>query len=205
MRFLDFKTHFEPFLIFSIQDINKWDVKFDTRRLVEWQAKGYVFKIINRWYAFAPLSNHEELYIAANRIYTPSYISLESALSYYRLIPEGVYTTTAVTSRKTQRFQTAIGAFSYRQINSSLMFGYKLINYENMTYRMAEPEKLVLDYLYLNTSIDSVEDVKGLRLNVDELEQLLDNEKMGSYLALFANKSLEKRVSTLMKTVFHHA
>jgi predicted transcriptional regulator of viral defense system len=205
MLFLNFKAHFEPFRVFSIQDISKWDSNFDTRRLVEWQQKGYLHKIINRWYAFAPTLRQEELYIASNRIYSPSYISLQSALSFYRLIPEGVYTITAVTSLKTQNFHAGIGTFSYKHLKPALMFGYRLMKFENMSYRLAEPEKLMLDYLYLNPSLNTIEDLKGLRLNLNELESLLDKEKLRNYLELFGNKSLEKRVNILTKKLLHYA
>ena len=161
MRFIDFKLHFEPFKVFSTQDILKWDTDFDTRRLVEWQQKNYVRKIINRWYLFADASLDENfLYLIANRIYSPSYISFESALAYYRLIPEGVYTITAATSLKTHQFTTSFGSFSYRHLRPELMFGYKLINVNGLCYKIAEPEKLILDYLYLNTNLQSVPDFK---------------------------------------------
>lgn len=68
---------------------------------------------------------------------------------HYRLIPEGVYTITAITSLKTQDFNTSIGTFFYKHVKPSLMFGYGLVSFENTLYKLAEPEKLILDYLYL--------------------------------------------------------
>src|SRR5438270_12510241 len=52
----------------------------------------------------------------AQYIYGPSFISLESALSYHNLIPEAVYTTTSVTSKRSKEFKTPLGYFSYRQV-----------------------------------------------------------------------------------------
>lgn len=49
----------------------------------------------------------------AQVLYGPSYISLESALSHHNWIPESVFTTTSVTSRRTQMLQTPIGVFRY--------------------------------------------------------------------------------------------
>src|SRR5882762_3220885 len=124
MRFLDFKGHFAAFRIFSVQDILKWDPAFDTRRLVEWQKKNYVKRIVNRWYVFVDARLDENfLYLTANRIYSPSYVSFESALAYYRLIPEGVYTITSATTLKTHQFATSLGAFTYRHLKTELMFG----------------------------------------------------------------------------------
>ena len=45
--------------------------------------------------------------MVANKIYSPSYISLETALSYYGLIPESVYALTSVSTRKTISFNKA--------------------------------------------------------------------------------------------------
>ncbi len=205
MRFLHFKTHFEPFLVFSTQDIRKWDTGFDTRRLVEWQQKGYIRKIVNRWYVFSKRLRQEELLIISNRIYSPSYISLQWAMSHYRLIPEGVYTITAITSLKTQDFNTGIGTFSYKHVKPSLMFGYRLVSFENTMYKLAEPEKVILDYLYLNASINSVQDLESLRLNVSELRSLLDKKKLQDYLMMFKNKALLKRVKILTTQLLKHA
>lgn len=205
MRILEFKTHFEPFLVFSTQDIRKWDPGFDARRLVEWQNKGYIKRVVNRWYVFSQDLHKEDLLVVSNRIYSPSYVSLEWAMSHYRLIPEGVYTITAVTSLKTRSWNTPIGSFSYRRVKPALMFGYRLITHDGITYKLAEPEKLMLDYLYLNPEMDSLEDLESLRLNVTELNGILDKEKLETYLALFQNKALEKRVAILTEQLLAHA
>lgn len=205
MRFLAFKQHFAPFNIFSIQDIHKWDPDFDTRRLVEWQKKNYIQKVINRWYVFNENRAINTLYLISNRIYSPSYISFESALAYYNLIPEGVYTITAATSIKTQKFNTPIGAFNYRHIKPEMMFGYRLISVEGQLFKMAEPEKLIIDYFYLNPKIDSPEDIESLRLNQAELESLINKDLVFEYLDLVKNKALEKRINIFMKTVLNYA
>lgn len=205
MRFLDFKNHFESFVVFSTQDIRKWDSGFDNRRLVEWQQKGYIRRVVNRWYVFSKMLRQEELLLISNRIYPPSYVSLEWAMSYYQLIPEGVYTITAVTTLKTQKFNTDIGTFSYKHVKPSLMFGYRLISFENTMFKLAEPEKLILDYLYLNPSANSLEDLESLRLNVPELQSILEQQKVQNYLAMFKNKALEKRVKVLTKQLLKYA
>lgn len=202
MRFLDFKRHFEVFRVFSVQDILKWDPDFDTRRLVEWQEKKYVTRIINRWYAFSETARNENsYYLMANRIYSPSYISFESALSYYRLIPEGVYTVTSATSLKTHRFATSLGTFSYRHLRRELMFGYRLLEVEGQHCKIAEPEKVLLDYLYLNSTLQSPDDFASLRLNQGELQALIRKDRLMEYLDLFENKALEERVGVLLRVI----
>jgi predicted transcriptional regulator of viral defense system len=201
VRFPDFKGHFAVFKVFSVQDILKWDPAFDTRRLVEWQKKNYVKRIVNRWYMFVDTQLNENfLYLAANRIYSPSYVSFESALAYYRLIPEGVYTITSATTLKTHQYTTSLGTFSYRHLKPELMFGYRLVEVTGQRFKMAEPEKLLLDYMYLNTEFQSADDFESLRINQTELRTLLNESRLIEYLALFENKALEKRVNTFRNT-----
>ncbi|GAH77038.1 unnamed protein product, partial [marine sediment metagenome] len=69
-------------------------------------------------------------WLAANLIYQPSYISLHTALSFYNLIPEAVYTTTSITTKKTNLFNTHIGNFSYNTVKKAVFgFGHKLLDF----------------------------------------------------------------------------
>ncbi|NJM25912.1 MAG: hypothetical protein HC859_10950 [Bacteroidia bacterium] len=205
MKFLDFKAHFEPFVVFSTSDIYKWNQRFDTRRLVEWQEKGYIQKVINRWYVFSRSITQEELMLIANRVYSPSYVSMEWALSYYGLIPEGVYTVTGVSSRKTNVFHTPLGTFSYKHLKRELFFGYRLIKVREQTYKIAEPEKLILDFLYLNPRLNTNEDLEGLRLNRETLSEIVSHDRLMKYVKLFENKALERRLHLLTEFLVHHA
>src|SRR5690554_8161488 len=51
--------------------------------------------------------------LIANHLYGPSYLSLESALSYYGLIPERVYNVRSVTAKRARKYSTPLGAFEY--------------------------------------------------------------------------------------------
>ncbi len=201
MSFYHFKQHFEPFRVFSLQDIMKWKNDFDTRRLVEWQHKGYIVKIINRWYMFAnPKPSATFHYLIANRIYAPSYVSFQSAWAYYGLIPEGVFSITSATSLKTHTFNTAAGVFSYRHLKPSLQFGYRFIDADGQSCKIAEPEKLVIDHLYLHASLKSAHDFEALRINQPVLKEQIDLNKLFAYLTLVKNRALEKRVGLFIKT-----
>ena len=79
------------------------------------------------------------------------------------------------------------------------MFGYRLIEVAGQGIKMAEPEKLLLDYMYLNTELQSSDDFESLRINQAELA-LLNESRLIEYLALFENKALEKRVTTFRNT-----
>ena len=188
--------------LFSLTDIRKAFPSFDSRRLVEWQSKGYIKKVINRWYIFADVSAEERLLLwTSNRIYHPSYISMETALSYYGLIPETVYTTTAVGTLKTKSFDTPLGAFSYRHLKPALFFGYRLLDWKGFPIKMAEPEKVILDYFYLNPQLNQKEDWQGLRLHQATLHERINLPRLEEYLTLFHTKALDKRVSQFLHQV----
>lgn len=79
-------------------------------------------------------------------IYRPSYISLESALSRYGILSQIPYVLTCVTPRNPRIFQTSFGTIEYRGIQKKYFFGRQ--NHGN--YSVAEPEKALLDFIYLH-------------------------------------------------------
>jgi len=101
-------------------------------------------------------------FFIANRLYQPSYVSLNTALSHYGIIPEVVYTTTSVTTKITREYETPKGDFSYRRIKKEAFTGYGLQIIHKDKVLIAEPEKALADYLYFV-------DLKRLSLN-DRLE-----------------------------------
>jgi len=200
MRFNEFWEAFKSYTVVSVNEIRKVDSHFNLRRLVEWQGKGYIKKIIRGYYIFADLKLDENvLFEIANRIYSPSYISLEMALSYYHMIPESVYGLTSATSRKTMVFATDVGDFIYHTVRPNLLFGYKLVNYSGKKFKIAEPEKALLDYFYLNTSIQSKDDFAGIRIGKDQYFAQVDETRLVAYLNEFQQKSLAKRVRNFMR------
>lgn len=201
MNYLLFKKALEQFPVFSVQDIRKQFNDFDNRRLVEWQEKGYIIKLRRGYYIFEDVEKGETFrYYTANKIYSPSYISMESALSYYNLIPEGVFTTVSLCTRNTTSFSTPIGSFSYRNVKAPLFFGYRLLNIHGHIIKMAETEKSVLDYLYLN-KIDTPDIMEGLRFNESQLHDLLDFDKLDQYAMVFHSKVLLRRIQLLKKMI----
>ena len=102
MTYLLLRIIFKDFIIFSLNDIRKTEPGFHRQRFFEWIKKGYIKKIIREYYCFSDTEISESIlcYIA-NQIYYPSYISFEFALSYYNLIPEGVYSITSASTLRT--------------------------------------------------------------------------------------------------------
>ena len=122
------------------------------RRLVsEWVGKGWLVELRRGIYllnADHVLKGIERFHLA-NLLYEPSYISLEGALSFHGLIPEGVPQVTSVSTRKTARFSNALGVFSYATVKTDLFWGYKKYTLGKVFALIALPEKALLDLIYL--------------------------------------------------------
>lgn len=201
MRFLEFRNALKSFTVFSYPDILKIDPKFDRRRLVEWQQQNHIRKVRNGYYTFSDVDiNEAVLFYLSNYIYKPSYISLESALSYHGLIPEAVYQVTAISSRKTILFNSDLGNFSYRNIKGSLFFGYDLVQTGDHIIKLASPEKCILDILYLN-KIDELSAIEGLRINKHQARDLIEISRLMNYLQLFRSAIMEKRVQNFINYI----
>lgn len=194
----------QVFGVFSTADVAKNYPHFDARRLFEWQQKGYLEKLANRWYRFCDIPLEEAMsWFIANRIYQPSYISLETALSYYGVIPEGVFTVTSITTNKTRGIQTPSGFYQYRAMKPMLFFGYSVIRKNDRPILLADLEKALLDYLYFHPEMAEIEAAKALRFNTDAFYANIDEGKMDTYLAMFESRGLELRAKRFKE--FLHA
>lgn len=158
-----------------------------------WVRKGYLIRLKNGLYAFRREMERLRGEEIAFLLCQPSYLSLESALAWYGFIPEIVHAFTSVTSRVTRTFENPFGRFIYRHVKSELLWGYVEMKTEHGLYLLAEPEKTLLDYLYLNLGrINTEADFESIRLNQEEMEQTLDREKFLAYLQAFEIKKMER-------------
>jgi predicted transcriptional regulator of viral defense system len=173
---------------------------FESRRFYEWQKKGYLKKLSKLFYIFTDKSIGDiERYFIANRLVEPSYISTEAALQAHNLIPEMVFLTTCITTRKTRTIETAIGNFQYHSIKENLFFGYRLININGLVYKIAEPEKAILDFLYFRSDLRNRNDLIELRLNEGVYRTIIDQKKLQQYLAVFKSATLNRKINKLNK------
>jgi len=158
-----------------------------------WVKKGYLIRLKNGIYAFRREMEKVQGENVAFLICQPSYLSLESALAWYGFIPEIVYAYTSVTARITRTFENAWGRFIYRHVKSDFFWGYTQMKTQHGPYLLAEPEKALLDYLYLNLPrINTEDDFDSIRLNEEEMGKTLDKDKFTKYLKVFGVKKMEK-------------
>ncbi|PKL42461.1 MAG: hypothetical protein CVV39_08905 [Planctomycetes bacterium HGW-Planctomycetes-1] len=124
------------------------------------------------------------LFSIANNIESPSYVSCQSALSFYGLIPEFVPVVTSVTSGRPRTIETPLGRFEYRYIKKDFFCGYQEIELpEKQKAFIARPEKALLDLIYLTAQGDKKEFIDELRLqnfnrfNKDVLDEYTEKSK----------------------------
>lgn len=140
----------------------------------------------------------------AGSICGPSYLSFEFALSYYGLIPEAVYTFTSATfcKRKTKKFETPFGFYSYQDVpEQAYPFGIKINNENGYSFHIATPEKALCDKLYSLSPLKNLSELQYLLfedLRIDENEFAKLNEQD---IELLAEKYKSTNVSLLAKYI----
>lgn len=114
----------------------------------------------------------------ANLMNGPSYVSLQSALSYYQLIPEAVFTTTSVTLKRNVAFDTPIGSFTFVHLHDRLFpLGVQTLEVHGYPCRIASPEKALCDLLSRLPPLRDLECLErelleSLRIEPEDLHRL---------------------------------
>jgi predicted transcriptional regulator of viral defense system len=136
------------------------------QELSRWKKSGLIAPLRKGLYEllFPERRALSDLYLA-NRIYAPSYISLETALSHYSLIPEVSMAVLSVTSKLTRQFKNDHGLFIYRSVQPKAFSGTVIENHRGFDVLIAEPEKALADWLYFKTLRSPGFDLKPLRLD----------------------------------------
>jgi predicted transcriptional regulator of viral defense system len=176
--------------IFTKQDLRLLGLKVFPYQLSLWQKQGYLTKLKNGVYIFSDALNKTSPEKIARILYEPSYISLETALSIYGLIPEMVYATTSVTPKTTRSFKNKFGQFIYKHIKPALFFGYN--KYQDSSL-IADPEKALLDLIYLN-KIKTEVDLDSLRLNWFIIKKIFNKNKFKKYSNAYKNFKVIKKI-----------
>jgi len=100
--------------------------------------------------------------VLAQRIYGPSYVSLETALSYHGWIPEAVYAITSTSLGRSREIETPLGHFSFTRVPQKVFYtsvirieknvGYtsEPSLYSGESFFVASPLKALTDYIYVH-------------------------------------------------------
>jgi len=136
--------------------------------------------------------------ISNNLLDGPSYISLDYALYYYGLIPEAVHEVTAVTTKRSKKFNTDFGIFSYKQIKKELFnIGLKIETSAKGSFLIAGKAKAICDKVYFTKEISLTSKqtiieflADDIRMDIDDLTGI-NMEVIESYYAISKSKKIK--------------
>ena len=155
-----------------------------------------IFSLKNGLYVSADFYNKNKgdisySFYLANILRTPSYVSSWTALQYYDLSTEAIYTITSITPKVTRSYKTKVGNFSYQSIKKELFSDFSLTK-GKFDFFIASPSKALFDLLYFKkhqfrgARIENIKSlVEELRIDIDEMsreEQKKFYQMMKNYL-----------------------
>ncbi|MFH1907445.1 MAG: hypothetical protein ABIL11_08725 [Chloroflexota bacterium] len=173
----------EPLFETSLLLAGEVDGRDVRRQLSRWTKAGRLYQLRRGLYALAPpyqkVKPHP--FLIANRMVRGSYVSCQSALAYYGLIPEYTPVTVSVCARRPGRWETPLGAFEFRHIKPDALRGYQRLDLGGgQAAFVASPEKAMLDLIHFTPRADTPEYLRELRLqnlervSVDTLDRMAE-------------------------------
>ena len=137
------------------------------RQLSRWKKAGKVIQFRKGVYSLAQeyRSAWPHPFVIANQLVKASYVSLQSALAFYGMIPEHVPVTTSVTTRRPCSWDTPAGSFRYRHVKTELFHSYLSVEVApGALAQVATREKALIDLVHLTPGADSRGWLTELRL-----------------------------------------
>jgi predicted transcriptional regulator of viral defense system len=136
-------------------------------QLSRWTKSGKIIQFRRGLYALAnpyrKVQPHP--FLLANSLKKASYVSLQSALSFYGMIPENVPAVTSVTTARPETLNTSEGTFIYKHVRKPFFKGYCRVEASvGQSVFIATPEKCLLDLVYLTPGGHDPDYLKELRL-----------------------------------------
>jgi len=147
------------------------DVKYPKDKISSLEKNGELIRIKNGLYVIPNQNNKNSMSkeLIANHLYGISYISLETALAYYGMIPERVYSVRSMTIKRAKIFSTPFGNFEYNTISSAYFsIGLQQEIIENQyAFLIATPTKAVCDMIVATSNL-RIQSVKAMRKYLTE-------------------------------------
>jgi predicted transcriptional regulator of viral defense system len=191
---MDFKELYKTleknkYYIFSYKDILSFypkEKRYNLKMAIyRWKKKGWIYPLKRELYELSYPKDFiiPDIYIA-NKLYNPSYVSLETALSNYSIIPEVSMAVTSITTKPTRRFRNKHGLFIYRTVKPSAFTGYYVEKMGAFDILIAEPEKALVDYIYFKMYHKKKFRLKDERLDKN-MTSRLNQKKLERYAKLY--------------------
>ena len=122
------------------------------------------------------------------------------------MIPEAVFSTTCISTRKTKKFKNTLGSFEYRHLAPAHFFGFtRCKENSGSSYLMATPEKALLDFIYLEIPYRQILDQELYEdsYRFAHFEQL-SNKILTGYVNQFHSPKLRKALPLLLALCKEH-
>lgn len=137
-------------------------------------ANEEILRLRRGLYCLAPRFRKKPLsmYALSQRVYGPSYVSMETALSYHGWIPEAVCACTCASFGSARDFDTPLGIFNYRRIPQRVFYAEveRCVDPDGNVFFMASPVKALADYVYAHRVDWTLRDASAsLRIEPDDL------------------------------------
>ncbi len=176
------------------------DPRYIRLQLGRWINSGRIYQLRRGLYSIAPPYRKAKPhpFLVANRLQRSSYVSLQSALAFYGLIPENVNSTVSVTTGRPERLENPLGIYEFRHIKTNLLFGYQMTDLGTQAALVATPEKALLDLVYLQPGGDTLEYLQSLRLqNMDRMNPDLFKKQADT----FASPKMRAAVKNILQLI----
>lgn len=168
--------------LFSINDAKKvFNIEKDNtlyKLLQRLEKKDIIKRIENGKYLFSFIEVSD--FEIANFLTSPSYISLESALSFYGILSQFPYTITSITSKKSKRVIYEDKEYEFMHIRSKYLYGF----FKKNNFLIASPEKALIDELYFIARKLRIISLEELDLTNINKKYLKDISKKYDYIPL---------------------
>ena len=166
-------------------------------------ASGEVVRVHRGLYCLAANYLRQKLnpLVLAQRIYGPSYISLETALSYHGWIPEAVYAITSVSLDRSREYDTPMGHLSFARVPQKIFYAQvRRVEDADGGFLLAAPLKALADYVYVHRcDWDSARPVVE-SLRVDEgLLAGIEGNGLDQLAANYSSQRLQRFLKGLRK------
>lgn len=133
----------------------------------------------------------------ANKLYPPSYLSLDYVLNEHNMLTELPRNITSVGLRKTEQFSNNLGNFIYHKIKEDLYTGFKVVKKGAFSILKATKAKALFDFLYFRKRLlVNKEAVEELRLNLDEFSEN-DFKELKGYVETEGSERMKEIVNWL--------
>ncbi len=167
------------------------------RQLDRWVKSGRIVMLRRGVYTIAApyATKSPHAFSIANALRRASYISLESALAYYGMIPEYTPVAMSVTTGRTETMANAMGRFVFRHLKKDMFFGFREREIiPGQIALIATPEKALVDLLYLTPDSDQINYLNELRIT---LESQLNMEELDKVVEQSGSDKVRRAVSRL--------